>query len=198
MYILILFKVNSKSFSLRLMAEWFFLLVLFYVSSPDVPNCAPRLSSGFIFYMDIVMDRVFYLLVVQYMGSKHRRIIAFCHSLNYPTRKACIIQVHNSLILNMSYQYSMAKSPDMPSDFTAGPFVTRRKPKQDLIHTLSSLYLDTNVAAKSGDKKGAQQGEANAKEGQLPPPPSPPAEDEQSLLSMELATHLSHLNTMKE
>lgn len=91
---------------------------------------------------------------------------------------------------------TMVESFSVPSDFTEGLVVTRREPIQDLIRSMSNLYLDPEATAESGEDKVEQQ-EAyeghqtttGAGEDQLPPPPEKP---EQSQFSMELATCLPH------
>lgn len=44
-------------------------------------------------------------------------------------------------------------------DFTAGPFVMRHEPVQDLINFLSNFYLDTDIVAEAmeGDHQGADE-----------------------------------------
>lgn len=85
-----------------------------------------------------------------------------------------------------------------PADFTAGPFVTRHEPVQDLIHTVSNLYLETHAAEGSDndEEKLPDQREENLPptdtDGELLPSPSPLEEDQQSLFSMVLATQLFH------
>lgn len=72
----------------------------------------------------------------------------------------------------------------MDPDYTSEPFMTRRKPVQELIHSFSSLYIES--------EGGVTAPEEDNDSSCLPPPP-PPDEDEESLISLTTATRVSQL-----
>lgn len=93
----------------------------------------------------------------------------------------------------------VGENAGLPLDFSAGPFVTRCDPVQDVIDSISSLYLDDErdevVAERWGEEiqddeeQRLTEGEADA----LPPPPPVDEEEEESLISVLLATRLTKL-----
>lgn len=76
-----------------------------------------------------------------------------------------------------NYEVEDGSVPSLDPDFTAGPFVTRREPLQELIQSLGSLYLESDNEADDGELE------------LLPPPPPPPVDgDEESLISLAIAS----------
>ncbi len=70
----------------------------------------------------------------------------------------------------------------MDLDYTSEPFMTRREPVGELIHSFSSLYIES--------EGGATAPEEDNDSSCLPPPPPP---DEESLISLTIATRVSQL-----
>lgn len=73
----------------------------------------------------------------------------------------------------------------MDPDYTSEPFMNRCEPVQELIHSFSSLYIES--------EGGATAPEEDNDSSCLPPPPPPPDEDEESLISLAIATRVSQL-----
>lgn len=69
-------------------------------------------------------------------------------------------------------------------DFATEPFTTRREPIQELIHSLSSLYLESKEEAAV----------PNEDDGWNDLPLPPPIEDDESLISLTIATKVNQLS----
>lgn len=65
-------------------------------------------------------------------------------------------------------------------DYSTAPFTTRREPVQDIIHSLSNLYLE-------GEQENVEQ-ECDYDDSLLLPPP--PNEEDESLLTMIMASRM--------